>query len=58
MLNQGIKIQRFHQDRVGREVFPQRGEKEIKTLTLPPSKKKKPKVKQNTKNINFKTYES
>lgn len=57
MLNQGIKIQRFHQDRVGREVFPQRGEKEIKTLTLPPSKKK-PKVKQNTKNINFKTYES
>lgn len=45
MLNQGIKIQRFHQDRVGREVFPQRGEKEIKTLTLPPSKKKKPQSK-------------
>lgn len=57
MLNQGIKIQRFHQDRVGREVFPQKGEKEIKTLIPPPSKKN-PKVKQNTKNINLKTYES
>lgn len=28
---QGIGIQRFHQDCVGREVIPQRGEKDIKT---------------------------
>lgn len=27
---QGIDIQRFHQDCVGREVIPQRGEKDIK----------------------------